>query len=235
MPVACHAGMSAEHDAHRQRRGQTEDHDPPVECRRHRRRQQARRNQRRRGPEDRGADADAQRPAKHREHEALGEQLSDDASALGAERGPHGDLTGARRRPREQQVGDVRTAQEQHEPHHAQQEHRRRLQFASDDAGADRFDDDPASLVGFGILACEPVGNHSQLGLGGFHRHARLQPRDDLERACGAQLGDVGELRRERPDFGRARELDGVGDDPDHRVGLAVQPHEAADDRPDRC
>ena len=65
-------GDHAKHDTDCQRRGETEHHDPPVERGRYRRRQQTRRNQRRRRPEDRGAEADAQCPAKHREHEALG-------------------------------------------------------------------------------------------------------------------------------------------------------------------
>ena len=197
-------GNQAEHDAHRQRRGQTEQHDPHVERGRHRRRQQTRRNQRRRGPEDRGADADAQRPAKHREHQALGEQLPDDASALGAERGAHGNLTGARRRPREQQVGDVRTAQEQHEAHHAQQEHRRRLQVAADDAGADRFDDDAGPLVRFGILAREPVGDDRPTRPGRLPSSRRASGarrlRTRVPRAARGCRGTAARASRSRPD-----------------------------------
>ena len=57
-------------------------------------------------------------PANRREHQALGEQLPDDASAPGAERGSHGDLPRARGRSRQQQIGDVRAAGAAHAAHH---------------------------------------------------------------------------------------------------------------------
>jgi hypothetical protein len=140
--------------------------------------------------QDRGAKADAQRPTNDREHQALGEQLPDNTSALGAERGPHGDLTRPPRRSRQQQTGNIRAAQEQHEAQNAQQEDRRRLQIASDDAGANRFNDDGSAPVRFGMLARESVGNHAELRLRGLQRHTRLQARDDVEGTDGP--GDCG-------------------------------------------
>ena len=153
------------------------------------------------------------------------------ASAPGAKRRAHGDLTGARGRPREQQIGDVGAAQQQHEAHHAQQEHRRRRQIAPDDAGADRFDDHAGALVLFRIREREPIGNDAQLGLRRLDRHAGLQARDHVEGAGGAHRGDVRDLARQRPDLGRPGKLHVLGDDANHGVGLTVQAHETADNR----
>ena len=58
---------------------------------------------------------DAQRHADQAEHDALGQQLPDDAPAARAERGPHRDLAAPAGGPREQQVGDVGARDEQHE------------------------------------------------------------------------------------------------------------------------
>ena len=49
------------------------------------------------------------------EHHALDQQLTDDAPARGAEGDADGDLARPMRRAREQQVGDVRAGDEQHE------------------------------------------------------------------------------------------------------------------------
>ena len=72
-PVACHAGMTPNTTPTASAAARPNS-TTRVERGRYRRRQQTRRNQRWRGLENRGADADAQQPAKHREHEALGEQ-----------------------------------------------------------------------------------------------------------------------------------------------------------------
>ena len=70
-------------------------------------------------------EAEAQGPADAAEHDALDEQLTDDAPAGRAEGDPHGELAGAMRGAREQQVRDVRAGDEQHEADrtHHREEH----------------------------------------------------------------------------------------------------------------
>ena len=53
--------------------------------------------------------------AGQRDDQAFGEQLLEQAAAAGADRQPHGDLLRAARRPGEEQVGDVRAGDEQHQ------------------------------------------------------------------------------------------------------------------------
>ncbi len=76
--------------------------------------------------------ADPKRAADQREHDAFGQQLPDDAPAAGAERGPHRQLARAHGRAREQQVGDVGAADEEHESDDAEEQHRREPQIAAD-------------------------------------------------------------------------------------------------------
>ena len=62
-------------------------------------------------------DGDAADAAGQREHDALGEQLADDAPTAGADRQPHADLALARGAAREQQVGDVGARDQQDDEH----------------------------------------------------------------------------------------------------------------------
>lgn len=63
------------------------------------------------------ADARTGDTAEHREHQALGQQLSQDRQATAAEGHPRGDLPGARRRSRQQQTRRVDAADQQHDAH----------------------------------------------------------------------------------------------------------------------
>lgn len=64
----------------------------------------------------------AEDAAQTREQHALGEQLGDDAPAVGAERGAQCDLAAAARAPCEQQVGQVDAHHQQHGDHGAEQQ-----------------------------------------------------------------------------------------------------------------
>ena len=64
--------------------------------------------------------------AETREHHALDDQLPHDAAAAAAERRPHGNLLLPAHGAREQQIGDVRARNQQHERHRAQQHEQRR-------------------------------------------------------------------------------------------------------------
>ena len=57
----------------------------------------------------------AERHAGQRQNDGLGEQLPDDASASRSEGNPDGELATSRRRTGEQQVGDIRAGDEEHE------------------------------------------------------------------------------------------------------------------------
>ena len=61
------------------------------------------------------ADENPERAADRRQQQALGEQLPDQRRARRADREPHRDLFLPRRRARQQQVGDVRADDQQHE------------------------------------------------------------------------------------------------------------------------
>ena len=58
------------------------------------------------------ASAIAERQAEQLEHDALGQQLTDDAAASGAERGAHGQLAPAAGGARQLQIRDVRARDE---------------------------------------------------------------------------------------------------------------------------
>ena len=65
-------------------------------------------------------------PAAHREAQAFGQQLPDQAAAARAERQAHRHLAVPRRGARQQQVAEIRARDEQHEPCGAEQ-HEERL------------------------------------------------------------------------------------------------------------
>ena len=85
------------------------------------------------------ADRRADRAARDRQHQALGQDLTDDASAAGAEREPDRDLALTRRAAREQQVRDVRADDDQQHGHRHEKDAQRRFQ-RGDDAVLDGLD-----------------------------------------------------------------------------------------------
>ena len=111
----------AEQQAGQKSGGGAERDDPFVEGEDHRRWQQTSRNDRGCDGENHRSHTKSQCSTKCREHEALGQDLHDDTAASGTERGAERQLTRASVRARQQQVGDVRTAHEQHEADHAEQ------------------------------------------------------------------------------------------------------------------
>ena len=78
------------------------------------------------------ASSDARHAARHREHQALHERLPDHlpAAAPSASRTASSRLP--RRRPRQQQIGQVRAGDQQHQPHRAAQHQQRRPQISGD-------------------------------------------------------------------------------------------------------
>ena len=126
MPVACQAGARPYRIATTNVVATREHQHALVEGERNRQRQQTRRNQRRRGLQNRRADRHAEHTAERREHQAFGEQLTDDARSSGAERRSDRELTRPRVGAGQQQVGDVRAAHQQDERDDAEQQQRGR-------------------------------------------------------------------------------------------------------------
>ena len=85
------------------------------------------------------ADEQPEHAAGERQHDALGQQLPDDAAARSADRGADRDLAPAAGGAHEQQVGDVGAGDQQHEADGAAVDQQRRLDVAADDDVANRL------------------------------------------------------------------------------------------------
>ena len=111
---------------------------------------------------------DREHEAEHSTHQAqedaLDEQLPDDAPARGAEGHPDGDLARAVRRSRQQQVGDVRAGDQQHEGHRGEQ-HEERLPGIAHDGFLQRHHRHALLAVADRILRRQPRCNAGHLGL----------------------------------------------------------------------
>jgi hypothetical protein len=132
--------------------------------------------------------------AERGEKTRLGEQLTHDLPAAGADRHAHGHLVGAGRGASEQQVGDVGAGDEQHERRDAKQQHQRRLRFRTRRALPLRAPNDAHRLrleLHLGLVAHPLLERRLDLGddrvigdVGGgpglLHRDAGLQPREEI-------------------------------------------------------
>ena len=99
-----------------------------------------------------------------REHERLDQHLLEDARAAGAERGADGELFAPRERASEQQVGDVRAGDQEHEGDGGE-EHDERHPHVADDQLLQRHDDGTPPGVGLGILLLEALRDRVHLRL----------------------------------------------------------------------
>ena len=111
------------------------------------------------------------------------------------------------RAAREQETGEIRANDEQHEPHGAEQRDRERhgqrraIALRSDDAVRS-----PLRLR-FGIARLESLRDRAHLGVGCLERDAGCEARDDAEVALVAR--DASGVRRERnPQLGEFRKLE---------------------------
>ena len=111
----------AEQEADHERRHDGESGDPAAEAEDHGGRQQIGRNERSGGVQKQRARDRAEQAAKYRQHQALGEQLCHDTAAPRAERRANGKLARPRCPASQHQVGDIGTAERQHEPHHTKE------------------------------------------------------------------------------------------------------------------
>ena len=121
------------------------------------------------------AQQDADEGARRCQHEHLGQMLTDDAAARGAERHAHRHLPAAERGARDQQVRHVHAGDQQHADPRTQHREEHRVDFRpeqrlgiGDRAGAD-------AAIGFGKLTLNLRGNDRQLRRRLFRRHAALE------------------------------------------------------------
>ena len=145
----------------------------------------------------------------------------------GAER----DLTAAPRRAREEQVGHVRTGDQQHQRDRAHQDPERASHAGSDVELAERREGHPAVLLGHLIRIRRPerLGERCDVGLRLLARHALAEPGDrrpvlrDVIRVHGHCEWDD-HLHR----FVLVRKRERLREHADDRDGLAVQANRAA-------
>ena len=126
-----------EHDSRQNRERHREDHDAPVERRNHDPAAIGRRDarnvaghQQQQTANARCAKGEAEHASRAGQQHALGQQLTDNASATGADRGSDRELALPARRSREQQVGHVAARDQQHQRDRAEQHQQRRSHVA---------------------------------------------------------------------------------------------------------
>ena len=112
--------------------------------------------------QNRGADPRAERATNQRQHDALGHQLPHDAQASRPERRADRELAHPKRRTRQQQVGDVGAANQQHESDDTQEQHRSEPQIGADDRIVQPLERDAPAFVRLRELARQAVGDSSR-------------------------------------------------------------------------
>ena len=138
----------------------------------------------------------------------------------GAERQTDRELTLARRRSREEQVGQVRAGDEEHQPDGAEEHERRRAYVPEQRRCPRRRRERPVLVLGEPPLLGlrDPPGDCRELGVGLLERRIRREPREHVELAHVARNGqriaapgnpeigaDENQPRRHDADDGRRR------------------------------
>ena len=140
-------------------------------------------------------------------------------------------LARAHRGARQQQVGDVGAADEQHEADDAEEQHRRESQIAADERVVQRLERDAAARVGLRELARQPGGDRRQVGSAAARSSrpasAARPPRRRTRRARAA--AGAGSDASPRCCCARCS-WKSSGTTPTTRAQLAVEPDLAADD-----
>ena len=120
------------------------------------------------------------------QHRAFGQTLAHQAAPARAQRHAHGQFPLARNRARQQQAGDVRAGNQQHQADRAQQQPQRGPDIA--DIRTKRLRHEAAALVGFRVLLRQTAADHRQFRLclgqrrAGPQRARSRQP----DAACGS-------------------------------------------------
>ncbi len=168
------------------------------------------------------------RPPERREHEALGQQLTHQAPAARPERGPDRHLARSQRAARQQQVGQVGAADQQHGAHRGHQHQQREPQLRPDTAIDPAIDRGPPVFLDGRILQRDAAGDLRHLGLRLLEAHAGLEPRDRVQVVeVPHRVGREGERHE---GIGPAPVELPCRQDADDGVGFAIENDIAADD-----
>ena len=179
-------------------------------------------------PDPESGENDAEEPARHREDEALRQELEEQPPAVRAERGPDRDLASPDLGPREEEVGHVGAGDEQQEHHGAGEEEERGAHASRDLVGERYGEGREAHGLGVEPFLGEAAGHRLELGRGLRGRRSRRELRRRVEAVIAALLGGVEEerhpeLRRLRGVLAEVRgKTEAAGHDADHLAGPAV-------------
>ena len=206
--------------------GEREGHDRNVEADAGEVRHLAR-DARRKRADSGGRQHQTEHGAGQRDHGTLGQQLSDEPPARGAEGRPHGHLVAPPCRAGEQQVCHVGACDQEHEPNRTQEKEQRGPRVAVD-LLRQRDDRRADAAVFLRILALERHGDGVHLGACLLDRHSGRQARDHLEDAQIARPGHDGDGGP--PDVRAMRQGSVRREDADHDGGIAVEQHRLPDD-----
>ncbi len=222
-------GNEPEHDPGQERQTRRERHDRPLNGDIGGARQAG---HRRRGEERNGPRSQKQtgHASGRRQHQALDDQLADDAQPARAKSDADGDFLLTIDGAHEQQVCDIRAPDQEHERDGPRQQSKCRAHILYELILRPRHQR-PAVPVRLGELrlelSCDGVHLHPRL----LERHAGLQPRDGEDAGMPATiLRQRGRPRTESDiDVRRLKELESRGQDADHRVRPVVEQERSTD------
>ena len=123
------------------------------------------------------------------QHQALGHQLTDDASPAGAQRRPHGQLACTRGAAREKKVGHVTAADQQHDADNTDEEQGRAVQIGADDRVVHGLERDATVAIGIGKLTCEAFGHGAEVRARCIDGDTGFQAANRHEAPATTQLG----------------------------------------------
>lgn len=172
----------------------------------------------------------AESASRESEEKALGEELRHDPRGACTQGRAEGHLAAPRRGARQLQIGQVDAGDEQDEPDRAEQDQQGRPEVAVETL-LERHQPHRLPFVHLtrpGLVV--PLRQDVHLGLCLFERHAVLEPRGDLQivRLLPGRRIDP----HRGPELGRGRIPEPVRHDPHHGIGLPVQRHRPANQRP---
>jgi hypothetical protein len=171
---------------------------------------------------------DARGAANRRQHDALDEELPQQPAAARADRRSDGDLLLPCCRAREQQIGDVRASDQQHESDRAEQDEQRGLELRRHECLAER-DQPRAPFPYFRELAAQARRDRRHLRLRLRQRHTVAQSADDGDHVVQPDL--LLRIDHERcPDVAAGEHGERRGRDADDRVVNPVQRQRSADE-----
>src|ERR1700691_1547293 len=167
------SGRQSEEQAARKRRGDCEQQRMPIQVNLFSARQTT-------GPEDDerpnpdGCQQDAEHTSEQAQYSALGQTLADQSAAACSQRYAHGEFTLARNCAGQQQAGDIRAGDQQHEADRPEEQPERGPDI-SNQVLAKRLDLEDTAGIRLRILLSQVTADNRQLGLSSGQRDSRLE------------------------------------------------------------